>query len=62
MADAGLGRRGRESGTAGAKIVRFFLVVVVLALAALAGLYVYGELLKPDTRTIEQEAVSAGNP
>jgi hypothetical protein len=44
------------------KNVRFILVVVLLAIAALAGLYIYGELLKPDTQTIEQEAVSAAAP
>ncbi len=55
---------GRRAGARnrGAGIVRFILVVVLLALAGLAGLYIYGEVLKPDTRTIEQEAVSAGNP
>ena len=42
--------------------MRFILVVVLLAIAALAGLYIYGELLKPDTQTIEQEAVSAAAP
>ena len=45
----------------GAEIVRFFLIVVGLAVAALAGLFIYGQLLEPDTRMIEQEAVSAGN-
>jgi hypothetical protein len=40
--------------------VRFFLVIILLALAALAGLFIYGQLLQPETRTIEQEAVSGG--
>lgn len=40
--------------------MKFFLVIIVLALAALAGLFIYGQLLQPETRTIEQEAVSAG--
>jgi hypothetical protein len=37
--------------------VRFVLILLVLVLAALAGLYIYGQMLEPDTRTIEQEAL-----
>jgi len=37
--------------------VRFILVVAVLVVAALIGLFIYGQMLQPDTRLIEQEAV-----
>ncbi|MHA7873003.1 MAG: hypothetical protein ACX939_11690 [Hyphococcus sp.] len=36
--------------------MRFVLIIIVLALAALTGLYLYGQMLEPETRTIEQEA------
>lgn len=39
--------------------MRFILIIVILVLAALAGLYVYGSMLKQTPRTIEQEAVHA---
>ena len=39
--------------------MRFVLAVIVFALLAIAGLYVYGLTLKPDTRTIETDAVGA---
>ena len=39
--------------------MRFILIVVLLALAALAGLFIYGQLLQPEVRTIEQEAINA---
>ena len=39
--------------------MRFVLVIVLLVLAALAGLYIYGSLLKETPRTIEQEATHA---
>lgn len=39
--------------------MRFAAGVVVVALLALAGLFFYGEMLEPQTRTIEQEAVRA---
>jgi hypothetical protein len=41
--------------------LRFVLAVVVVAILALAGLYVYGLTLKPDTRTIEQDAIGSAN-
>ncbi|MEQ8179312.1 MAG: hypothetical protein RIC52_18955 [Amphiplicatus sp.] len=37
--------------------MRFILVVAVLVVAALIGLFIYGQMLQPDTRLIEQEAV-----
>mgnify|MGYP000527738445 CR=1 FL=1 len=37
--------------------MRFILIVAVLAVAALIGLFIYGQMLQPDTRLIEQEAV-----
>lgn len=37
--------------------MRFVLILLALVLAGLAGLYVYGQMLEPDTRTIEQEAL-----
>ncbi|MFZ5619214.1 MAG: hypothetical protein ACOZAA_18015 [Pseudomonadota bacterium] len=41
--------------------MRFVIAVVVIALLALAGLYVYGLTLKPETRTIEQDAIGSTN-
>ncbi|MEM9495566.1 MAG: hypothetical protein AAGA09_06145 [Pseudomonadota bacterium] len=40
-------------------LVRFILIVVFLALAVLAGLFIYGQSLQPQTRVIEQEAIDA---
>jgi hypothetical protein len=37
--------------------VRFAVAIVAVVLLALAGLFVFGLTLKPDTRTIEQDAV-----
>lgn len=34
-------------------------VILFLAAAGLAALYVYGQMLEPDSRVIEQEAISA---
>lgn len=39
--------------------MRFVLILAVLIVAALAGLYIYGQMLEPETRTIEQEALDA---
>lgn len=39
--------------------MRFTLIVALAALAALAGLFIYGQMLQPDTRVIEQEAHGA---
>ncbi|MEM8771679.1 MAG: hypothetical protein AAGD92_08525 [Pseudomonadota bacterium] len=36
--------------------MRFVVILIVLVLAAMAGLYVYGHMLEPDTKTITQEA------
>jgi len=43
---------GRGSGK-----VRFVVILLVLVIAALGGLYLYGQMLEPDTRIIEQEAL-----
>ncbi|MBB5519719.1 hypothetical protein [Amphiplicatus metriothermophilus] len=37
--------------------MRFMLILVGVVLAALAGLFIYGQLLEPETRLIEQEAI-----
>jgi len=37
--------------------LRFAIAVVVIALLALAGLFVFGLTLEPETKTIEQNAV-----
>ncbi|MDZ7628677.1 MAG: hypothetical protein U5J99_09795 [Parvularculaceae bacterium] len=37
--------------------MRFAAAILVIALLALAGLFVFGLTLKPETRTIEQDAV-----
>ncbi len=39
--------------------MRFFIIILVVALLALAGLYVYGLTLTPETRTIEQDAIGS---
>lgn len=39
--------------------MRFALIVLAVAIIAIIGLFVYGQLLEPDTRVIEQEALSA---
>lgn len=43
------------------KTVRFALAVILVALLAIAGLFVYGLTLQPEIRTIEQDAVGAGD-
>lgn len=37
--------------------MRFFIIVAGLVVVVLAGLFVYGQMLQPETRVIEQEAV-----
>jgi hypothetical protein len=49
-----------QAGESGASDVKVFLLVIILAVVVLAGLFTYGQLLQPETRTIEQEAASAG--
>lgn len=39
--------------------MRFVLIILALAVVAVVGLFVYGQLLEPDTRVIEQEALRA---
>ena len=39
--------------------MRFALIMLALALVAVVGLFLYGQLLEPDTRVIEQEALRA---
>lgn len=41
--------------------MRFFLAVVVVVILALIGLFIYGQMLEPETRQIEQEAVRSGD-
>ncbi len=41
--------------------MRFILVILGVALLALVGLFIYGQMLQPDTRQIEQEAVRSGD-
>lgn len=36
--------------------MRFVAIILLLALAGLIGLYVYGQMLEPDLREIEVEA------
>ncbi len=37
--------------------MRFGLILLLLVIAVLAGLFVYGQMLEPETATIEQEAL-----
>ena len=39
--------------------MKLFLILFLLAAAVLAGLYVYGQMLEPETRTIEVDALKA---
>ena len=36
--------------------MRFVVILILIVLAALAGLFVYGQMLEADTETITQEA------
>lgn len=47
------------SRNSGANTLRFVIIIILVALAALAGLFVYGQMLEPETRTISQEAENA---
>ena len=47
---------GRNSG---ADTLRFVIILILAVLAVLAGLFVYGQMLEPETRTISQEAEDA---
>ncbi len=49
---AGAGEREPE----GSSFVRFVGILVLLALAGLVGLFVYGQMLEPETREIRTEA------
>lgn len=41
--------------------MRFILIFLLLAIAALVGLYIYGGIIEPETSTIEQEATGAND-
>ena len=43
-------------GPGGSGFVRFVAILVLLALAGLVGLFVYGQMMEPETREIEMEA------
>jgi len=45
----------------GAENLRFVIILLLLAAAVLAGLYVYGQMLEPEQETIEQEAINAAS-
>ncbi len=57
------GNCGGQSETGRAKqrsdTLRFVIILILVALAALVGLFVYGQMLEPETRTITQEAENA---
>ncbi len=42
--------------------MRFVFIVFLVVVVGLAALFVYGQMLEPDTHTIEQEAVGATSP
>lgn len=55
-----LGRRvGTRETQRRAIGVRFVVIMILLAIAALAGLFVYGQMLEPEQVEIEVEAVNA---
>jgi len=39
--------------------VRFVLAIILVVVLILMGLFVYGGMIEPDVKTIEQEAVDA---
>ena len=39
--------------------MRFVAIIILAALAVLIGLFIYGQMLEPETRTIEVEANEA---
>lgn len=39
--------------------MRFFLIVLLLALVSAIGLYIYGGMIEPETQQIEQDATGA---
>ncbi len=39
--------------------MRFVAIIILAALAGLVGLFIYGQMLEPETRTIEVEANEA---
>ncbi len=41
--------------------MRFVIAIVVIALLAIVGLYAYSLTIQPETRVIEQDAVSAAD-
>ncbi len=41
--------------------MRFTIAVIAVIVLAVVGLYIYGLTLKPQTRTIEQDAVGSTN-
>ena len=51
-----LAYKGRSGGLFGAFLVRFALILLALAVLGLAALFVYGQMLEPDTTTIVEEA------
>lgn len=40
--------------------MRFALIVLAAVIVVIVGLFLYGQMLEPDTQVIEQEALSAG--
>jgi hypothetical protein len=53
-------RPGKIKESAGDEM-RFILAVLGVVLLALIGLFIYAEMLEPETHPIEQEAVSSGD-
>ncbi|MEZ5922455.1 MAG: hypothetical protein R3C60_14050 [Parvularculaceae bacterium] len=41
--------------------MRFVIIVLIIAVLAIIGLFGYGLTLRPDTHTIEQDAVPASH-
>lgn len=42
--------------------MRFAVILILIALAALVGLFIYAQMLEPETRTITMEAENASQP
>lgn len=41
--------------------MRFVLIVIGLVIAGLIGLYIYGGMIEPETRLIEQDVTEGAN-
>lgn len=53
--------RGFSHSAKERRALRFVIILLVLAIAAMAGLYIYGQMLEPEQQMIEEEARDAAS-